>query len=267
MTLLLIAASDDACIVPFVALIAIGIVGFAIWQMVQSRDRMRATVARAVAPYQGTVEEGGWAVSDSAVLTIEGVPSRLSWHAGSRNNPAHTMLEFHLSSPGLLRVRKEGFLGAIRKLFGAQDIEVGDACFDGAYQVEATPAEFARQILTPAVIKAFSDAYGMDPSLDVQRQRVSLRVAKCIADTEESLAWLLGFGKLLVLSLQGQGPVAGVTIEAVSTSEGDCPTCGAPLAGAAVAACGKCGGKQHVECWDYVGICATYACGGRRATR
>ncbi len=51
-------------------------------------------------------------------------------------------------------------------------------------------------------------------------------------------------------------------LEAVPTGEGDCPVCAHPLSEATVR-CAKCRAPHHPDCWDYLGGCATYACGGR----
>lgn len=51
-------------------------------------------------------------------------------------------------------------------------------------------------------------------------------------------------------------------LEAVPTGEGDCPVCGHGLAEETVR-CAKCRTPHHRDCWEYLGACATYACGGR----
>ncbi len=50
-------------------------------------------------------------------------------------------------------------------------------------------------------------------------------------------------------------------LEAGETGEGACPVCADSLHGASVR-CAKCQAPHHRECWDYVGVCATFACGG-----
>jgi predicted RNA-binding Zn-ribbon protein involved in translation (DUF1610 family) len=58
--------------------------------------------------------------------------------------------------------------------------------------------------------------------------------------------------------------VTGVEIlEAASTGEGDCPVCGHALGEDAVR-CAKCRTPHHKDCWEYLGACATYACGEAR---
>lgn len=51
-------------------------------------------------------------------------------------------------------------------------------------------------------------------------------------------------------------------LEAAPTGEGDCPVCSHPLSEETVR-CAKCRTPHHKDCWEYLGGCATYACGGR----
>lgn len=53
-------------------------------------------------------------------------------------------------------------------------------------------------------------------------------------------------------------------LEAAPTGEGDCPVCSHPLSDDSVR-CAKCRAPHHPDCWEYLGGCATYACGGRAA--
>jgi hypothetical protein len=48
---------------------------------------------------------------------------------------------------------------------------------------------------------------------------------------------------------------------------GECPVCANPLDGE-TRRCSACATPHHVDCWDYFGGCAIYACarrGGRRS--
>jgi hypothetical protein len=56
---------------------------------------------------------------------------------------------------------------------------------------------------------------------------------------------------------------AGIEIlEAAPTGEGDCPVCAHPIVEEATR-CAKCRTPHHTDCWEYLGACAMYACGGR----
>lgn len=60
-----------------------------------------------------------------------------------------TAIALATSSPPDLRLRvtKQGVGAFFAKAFGGQDVEVGDAAFDGAFRIEASDPERARRIL------------------------------------------------------------------------------------------------------------------------
>ena len=51
-----------------------------------------------------------------------------------------------------------------------------------------------------------------------------------------------------------------------ATDPGLCQICGADLEGDLVA-CAKCATRHHRDCWEYTGVCSTYGCGERKATK
>jgi hypothetical protein len=50
-------------------------------------------------------------------------------------------------------------------------------------------------------------------------------------------------------------------LETAATGEGTCPVCGCAMDAASVR-CAGCRAPHHRECWDYVGACSTFGCGG-----
>ena len=54
---------------------------------------------------------------------------------------------------GHVEVSREGVFSRIAKVFGAQDIVIGDEAFDRAYVVKATDETNARALLTPSVTR------------------------------------------------------------------------------------------------------------------
>ena len=67
--------------------------------------------------------------------------SRVQWSAVSAAVPTPTSLTFHL--------RRQGFGTKIMELFGAREIQVGDAEFDGLWFVQTNQPEFFREALLP----------------------------------------------------------------------------------------------------------------------
>jgi hypothetical protein len=222
-------------------------------------ERRRAAVAAALKPYKGEVFAGDWLTPSWANFEMLEIPGRLSWHPGAKNQPPYTRVEFLLRSPGMLRVRREGFLGTLRKIFGGQDIRIGDARFDEEFQIEASPSRLASRLLTPEARRALLELH--DPVLDVQRESARLTVHQCLPSDPAALERFVRQAEIILRALSGGDP--GVEVLAVTSAPGACPTCGTAIE-EAPAICAKCGGRQHRDCWSYVGGCATYACGCTR---
>ncbi len=257
---------DPAACLPigFFAVMGVVVVGIVIWSNKRA-EMARQNIARVLEPFAGRLIEASLFGGNGAEFEMDGVGGRLSWHAGSKNNPAYTQIEFNHRAPGLLRLRHEGFLGSIRKLFGGQDVQVGDEAFDGVFQIEATPESFARQALSREARTALL-AWSPQVVFDVQRDRVLFRVGRYLPVDEMSLSAFVRDARTLLGAVRTQGERgSGVVITSMTNSGGDCPTCGVALQDP-VATCAKCGTRQHADCWDYMGMCATYACGGCRRT-
>ncbi|MFO0683253.1 MAG: hypothetical protein U0234_14445 [Sandaracinus sp.] len=64
-----------------------------------------------------------------------------------------------------LSVTREGLADMIGKVFGGQDIQVGDAPFDAAFRIRGSSEELARDVLTPGVRAALLEAVRSAPML------------------------------------------------------------------------------------------------------
>lgn len=84
----------------------------------------------------------------------------------------HTWMEAPLGVG--LSVEPEGFLSAISKAFGGQDLNTGDQAFDGRFVVKADDAERALRLLNPEVRGLLLDA-----STRVGAVMVDDRVLRC----------------------------------------------------------------------------------------
>lgn len=220
----------------------------------------RSVIAGAVKPYGGRIIEAGWFEPDRAEFELEGVSCRMTWQAESADMPQQTTIMMDLPSRDALRVRTEGEWLPIRKLFGAEDVEVGDGPFDAAFQVEGSPA-FAKRKLTEAVRGELMRWKEAEASLEMGAGGTFFRVNRDASHDGMQIALLLQSAGRLVRALQGGSPA--VTI--LESCPGTCPTCRGRLEGTLVR-CSKCGAKQHADCWAYVGGCAIYACGSTRST-
>jgi len=95
----------------------------------------------------------GWAYVDWPRVDghVDGVPVaiELMEHDGDVHATA-VIATLQAPLRGHLEVTREGMLTSLLKLFGAQDIAMGDAPFDAAFRVTASSEDLARTLLTPA---------------------------------------------------------------------------------------------------------------------
>lgn len=74
---------------------------------------------------------------------------------------------------GDLAVRGEGFAAKLSKLFGGQDIKVGEPEFDSAFLIRCSQPELAPRVLTPNARRALLQARRAVPNLIIAEGRVS----------------------------------------------------------------------------------------------
>jgi hypothetical protein len=91
----------------------------------------------------------GWAHGEWP--RVDGVIDRLpiAFELGSGDWGVNTVFLGAPLAPihGNLEITREGFAAKIAKVFGAQDVVLGDEAFDGAYLVKAAPEIVARAVL------------------------------------------------------------------------------------------------------------------------
>lgn len=265
MTLLIAAAGCGEAIavvagLGFISLFVLIAVYASKWQ-----EQRRRNLAFVLGKYGGRlVASGDWFSGERGELTIEGLPAKLTWYGGSKNSPPYTRIELGLGGRGRLRIAPQGIFLGLRKFFGAQDVEIGDPHFDNAFEIESSPVAYAGRVCNDAARRALLDLVSDSPTLDVQPARVLLSVRRDLTGEADPLTRFLERASVVAAALLAErgdaAPSGGVEVVAVATAAGSCLTCGTDLDATAVA-CAKCGTKQHKDCWNYVGGCATFACG------
>lgn len=194
-----------------------------------------------------------------AVLEVYGLDS------DSQGGP-RLVVDLRGVSPGALKIYPEGFAFPLARLFGAQDVRIGDARFDALYVVKSNPESLVRSIFDgprrPALIESVRGVGRfMGSIVDLSRERLRVQVGE-ILGSEESLERLVRVAREFVGAALEVGGSAPILWES-SSGGGRCPVCASPFAGR-TARCAKCATPHHRECWDYAGGCSTYACGGTR---
>ncbi|HEX7899954.1 MAG TPA: RING finger protein [Planctomycetota bacterium] len=181
--------------------------------------------------------------------------------------PTHRLtVDLRGLSPGTLKIFQEGFFSPIARLFGAQDLTIGDKAFDALYVVKASPAGLAASIFggprRERLIEAIR-AVGryLSPVIDLSRESLSVRTAESSASRALFERMTAAARELTSAILAVKGSVL-LWEEAGLPPNARCPVCGARFL-AAVTTCRKCRTPHHHECWVYFGGCSTYACGQR----
>jgi hypothetical protein len=135
-------------------------------------------------------------------------------HAGGNNNQTYTRYRVGFDPLGIeLRLSRQGVFSAITKMFGQQDVEVGDAAFDAAFIVQSSDPNRLRGLLTPSVrsgllrlLASYPDTVVHDDYLVTTRRGVERDPARIVATSRR----LVAIARLL------QSPGRGVSDEMVT---------------------------------------------------
>lgn len=171
-------------------------------------------------------------------------------------------------SPGTLKIYPEGVFFPIARLFGAQDLKIGDSLFDALYVIKATPASLAADVFGSARRARLIEAVRglgryMSPVVDLTRDGLQIRTSEYEV-SRALLERIVAAGTELTAALLEARPSSVLIWEEPSAAApGRCPVCGSPLHGT-LTRCRTCRTPHHSECWQYAGGCSTYACGQRQ---
>jgi len=262
-------ASSDAS--PLVFFFVIVVVVIIIGASIAQKNRMLDALKRVAARVGGVVDEGGVFSRTGMRFSIGGLDSRIEVYAGSKNSPKYTRISVDLRglSPGTLHILPEGFGQSFLKMFGAQDLEIGDAAFDASFVIKATPESLARTLFSPdrrlSVIGAVYRIQNLgDPTIDLDVGHLSVQV-RAYVDEESGLMRLVKTTEEFIGFLLGSSADPGIQLGEVRVqSGGECPVCGTAMSERLVR-CEVCQTPHHSECWTYMGRCSTYGCRGKRS--
>lgn len=126
------------------------------WQAHQ--DKLVAADWRALAQRWGLRFEGGGREGPQRIvgeLEDIDVEVRAEVRGAGRSKKSFTVLRFHLPGPAPagLELRREGLEESVKKLFGGQDIELGDPAIDPELRVLGADPEAVREVLHPRVLR------------------------------------------------------------------------------------------------------------------
>jgi hypothetical protein len=256
----------------FAALFTGGIALVVVLLVTQGRRRTE-TFQAITSKYRGAVSSDFW--SGSRIdLDVDGVPSEVSFHSGSKHSLPRTRIRFHWRPPGVLRLSPEGLFTGLQKAFGAQDLQTGDPEFDRRFVVQGSPEAWVRQTLddgTRRHLIGISELGGGNRTSGLEAGPSGLLITRYLNLSLDRDLLDAFIGKSFEVFRRLRSP-APEEIQVFTTEElvarGECPLCGRPI-GASPHRCKQCATPHHAECWDYFGGCATSGCarqGGKLKT-
>jgi hypothetical protein len=149
--------------------------------------RMRATAAlfRALAMrHGGRVVDGTWLSWPMLELHHQGRTTTVRPVSGGRNRPDRTRVAIDTGLPAALRlvVQVRGPFAKLTRVWGLEQIEVGNAAFDRAFVIQGEPAGLARARLSAAVQAQLQHLRKRNPRLALTNGRLTLTVDRIPRD-------------------------------------------------------------------------------------
>lgn len=264
-----IAEADPSSIFVIILLVIVAVVVFLVSS--SQKKSFNATLERVARRVGGTFVEGGTFSSPHLELRFEGRGARLEFWSGSKNSSPYSRVVVNVAgaSPGVLHILEDGFGQSFLKMFGAQDLEIGDPAFDRDYVIKATPSGLATRLFSRERqlegIRVVRRLRGHErPTFDLDARTVTVMVRRYLRD-EHQLVMLIECARdFTAFVLQSSGSPGIVLGEVRVAGGGECPVCGTAM-NAGTVRCELCRTPHHVECWQYMGRCSTYACKGKRS--
>lgn len=199
----------------------------------------------------------------AATWTLDGTPAVLFIPEHDNGRAKGVTFWLHKRCSFRLRLLPETAWRRVRRFFGAQDLQTGDAAFDRAFIVQADRESKARAVLARDVRAALVDLARFGSlSLELGPNGIVLRTTEKIVGQWDGMAAFTREARGLASAiLQALDPTVVITDVDVSGA-GTCPVCGTAVEEDR-SLCARCRTPHHKDCWNYLGGCAIFACAGR----
>ena len=193
-----------------------------------------------------------------------GFPAVIRIHPRTRLN---TEVSFKLAEEKIewITVSSLGFRRAVLEQVGLRDVQVGDPEFDERLEVWGSDQEDLRLRLRPGirtlllqVDRRWDFLWRLTPDQVVLRARIS-PLERYQVETLAGIAFQI----LDILGLSSPADFVLTKVEERLDEETRCPVCGSPLSRGRLVRCAQCRAAHHADCWQFNGLCATFACGSQ----
>ncbi len=164
--------------------------------------------------------EGGSGISRPTISgKLNGLPVRIDTYTQRSGNSSTTYTRYQVQYPSVgfdLTMKREGGLSFIGKLFGIEDVQIGDPVFDGAFKIKTSDRNRLLTLLTPSVRNGLFRLMASYPTTVISENHMGLSVRKFESDGDRlasTIQRLVATAQLLT------SPAAGVSDQNVVDRE------------------------------------------------
>ena len=238
-------------------------------------ENLRQTYRRFSETHDGTVHDRQPFESPKVSFDYHGSRALLSIYESSDPSPQfYTQLTFTIPQGWThrLEIFPQRYHENDVKYLNVDDIKVGDPHFDPRYVIKSDDEVFVREFLEPRVQKAVDDLralLGNDKILiSINSSRLMVRKQGIVGELPDLTVFsdlsLVVYDRLYVAWQRESG------IEILDDHPADtaavpvCQVCGGPIPADNRVYCRRCKTPHHKDCWEFNGLCSTFACGEKR---
>jgi hypothetical protein len=199
-----------------IILLAVVVIGFLAWK---SHQRTVETWRRVGAELGLNTTVGRGLSRPVLSGAIAGLPVTVDTYTqrSGKNNTTYTRYRVGYPPLGIgLQLKREGVFSSVTKLFGFQDVAVGDAAFDDNFNVKTNNEAKLRNLLTPSVrsgLLQFTASYPHGAIKDAHIEVTTSRFESKADRLRSTVQRMVATARLLA------SPTAGVTDDMVSDRE------------------------------------------------
>jgi len=159
----------------FIALVGIGIAAVVVSATAKRRQAINAAWGDAAARLHLMFRPADLVTGPQISGAIRGCSVQVTTFTRSSDKArcVRYRIEYRTPHRGKLEIRERGRLTDIRKIFGQDFVEFGDAEFDRKFEVHAPDTEATREFLNPLRRRRLLDLYGDFPGTVIERHRLT----------------------------------------------------------------------------------------------
>jgi hypothetical protein len=200
-------------------LLIIIVIGSVIFFAYQSHQRSVATWQRVANQLGLDIVVGSGFSKPLITGNLHGMPVRIDTYTQRQGNSSTTYTRYQVRYPSSgfdFELKREGTFSFIGKIFGVQDVEIGDPVFDGAFKIKTSDRNRLVALLTPSVRNGLFRLLASHPSAVVSEDHIGMTRQKFESDGDRlssSIQRLVATAQLLI------SPSAGVSDHNVTDRE------------------------------------------------